>query len=279
MRVGQVVAGSEVAEAGDGQDLEACRRRHGRPVARAPMPVMGRPAGRPGSRRLTIWAVAAGRVISRGVARTGYPRHVGGVGLVDQPGVEQAASAVCGRRSAGRRLGRGPDADRRQAVVGHAAQRLSADDRRVADDRGGGRAQRRADTGHGQDGADRRPPGWTVPAGSRRRRRWPTTASVWRLLFRRRRSTNAVGWHLRAVANPPLLEVNCATGVVGRIGDHHVGFAPVVAGGQQPRIRLPAVAQRRGDLRERVAGVQHLGAHQMGGEVPVAEWNQSARTP
>ena len=48
-------------------------------------------------------------------------------------------------------------------------------------------------------------------------------------------------------------------------------FATVVAGGQQPRAGLPAVAQRGGHLRQWVAGSQHLAAHQMGGQVAVAE--------
>ena len=57
----------------------------------------------------------------------------------------------------------------------------------------------------------------------------------------------------------------------GRVGDHDVCLAPVVAGRQQPGTRLPAVAQRRGDLRQRVSGVEHLGTHQMGGQVAVAQ--------
>ena len=58
--------------------------------------------------------------------------------------------------------------------------------------------------------------------------------------------------------------------VVG-IGDDDVGFAAVVAGRQQSGAGLPPVAQRLGHLRQRIAGAQHLAAHQVGGEITVAE--------
>ena len=53
--------------------------------------------------------------------------------------------------------------------------------------------------------------------------------------------------------------------------DHHVGLAALVGHRQQPDAGLPALAQRRGDVGQRVAGVQHLGADQVGGDVEVAE--------
>ena len=81
----------------------------------------------------------------------------------------------------------------------------------------------------------------------------------------------AVGRHLRAVAHPPLLEVDGPLLPVVRIADDDVGFAAVVAGRQQPRAGLPPVAQRLGHLRQRIAGAQHLAADQMGGQVAVAK--------
>ena len=58
----------------------------------------------------------------------------------------------------------------------------------------------------------------------------------------------AVGRHLRAVAHPPLLEVDGPLLAVVRIGDDDMGFAAVVAGRQQPRAGLPPLAQRLGHL-------------------------------
>ena len=55
------------------------------------------------------------------------------------------------------------------------------------------------------------------------------------------------------------------------IGDDDVGFAAVVAGRQQSRAGRPPLAQRLGHLRQRIAGAQHLAAHQVGGQVAVAE--------
>ena len=55
------------------------------------------------------------------------------------------------------------------------------------------------------------------------------------------------------------------------IGDDDVGFASVVGGGQQSRAGIPARAQGLGDRRQRIAGPQHLAAHQVGGQVTVAQ--------
>ena len=81
----------------------------------------------------------------------------------------------------------------------------------------------------------------------------------------------AVSGHLGAVAHPPFLEVNGPLLAGLGIGDDDVGFAAVVGSGQQSCARLPAFAQRLGDRRQRIAGPQHLAAHQVGGQVAVAE--------
>ena len=53
--------------------------------------------------------------------------------------------------------------------------------------------------------------------------------------------------------------------------DDDVGLDTVVGDRQQGDARLPPVAQRLGDRGEWVAGAQHLGADQVGGDVAVAE--------
>ena len=63
----------------------------------------------------------------------------------------------------------------------------------------------------------------------------------------------------------------CAFGPVGGVVDDDVGLDAVVGGGQQRDPGLPAVAQRGGDVGERVARAQHAGAHEVGGGVAVAE--------
>ncbi len=77
--------------------------------------------------------------------------------------------------------------------------------------------------------------------------------------------------HLRPVADPPLLEVDCRSARRLGIGDHDVGLAAVVGDGQQAHARLPAVAQCLGDRGERISGAQHLGADEVGGDVAVAQ--------
>jgi hypothetical protein len=55
------------------------------------------------------------------------------------------------------------------------------------------------------------------------------------------------------------------------VGDHDVRLDPLVAHGQHRDPGPPAVGQRGRDLRERIAGVEHPGPDQVGGEVAVAE--------
>ena len=83
--------------------------------------------------------------------------------------------------------------------------------------------------------------------------------------------SEAVGRHLRAVAHPPLLEVDGPLLPVIRIADDDVGLAAVVAGRQQPGAGGPPIAQRLGHLRERIACAQHLAAHEMGGQISIAK--------
>ena len=70
--------------------------------------------------------------------------------------------------------------------------------------------------------------------------------------------------------DPVLLEVDGPPVPVGVL-DHHVGLGAVVGHGEQPDTRLPALAERLGDLRQREPGVEHLRAHEVRRDVPVAE--------
>ena len=81
--------------------------------------------------------------------------------------------------------------------------------------------------------------------------------------------TNAMRRDLGPVLDPPLLEVDRPPGAVEV--DDDVRLAALVGHRQQPHAGLPALAQRGGDVGERVAGVEHLGADQVGGDVEVAE--------
>jgi hypothetical protein len=56
-----------------------------------------------------------------------------------------------------------------------------------------------------------------------------------------------------------------------RIGHDDVSLDPLVAHRQHRDARLPAVGQRGGDGGQGIAGVEHAGADQVGGEVAVAE--------
>jgi hypothetical protein len=61
-----------------------------------------------------------------------------------------------------------------------------------------------------------------------------------------------------------------------RVGHGHVGLDSVIAHRQQVQavavLRLePPLTERPGDLREREPGLEHLGADQVSGDVPVAE--------
>ena len=205
--------------------------------------------------------------MSSGTARTSTPGTVTSASEVStsQPSSRppSTARAVVAADGLGARL----DADRGEAGVGHAAHRRAADDRRDADD--GLRAQRLGDARHLQDRADahhrvaRREHhdvglGDRVEHAGRRRRR--CSAPI---------ATIADAGSAGPVAHPPLLEVDHPLAALG--AHAHVGLDAVVAHRQQPRAGLPARAQRLGDLRERVAGVEHLPPHQVGGEVAVAE--------
>ena len=81
-----------------------------------------------------------------------------------------------------------------------------------------------------------------------------------------------LGGHLGVQPHPVLLEVHDppAARRLG-VGDRDVRLHPVVAHGQQPNPGLPAPAERLGHRGEGVARLQHPGAHQVGGDVPVAE--------
>ncbi len=78
------------------------------------------------------------------------------------------------------------------------------------------------------------------------------------------------------VPDPPLLEVQGDQTRFGprgrlRIVDHDVRLDPVVGHRQQCHTRGPPGAQRRRDLRQRIPRVEHPGADEVGGDVPVAE--------
>ncbi len=80
------------------------------------------------------------------------------------------------------------------------------------------------------------------------------------------------GRHLGVQPDPVLLEVDGATPRrLGGVVDDDVRLDPVVGHRQQPDPGLPATAERLGHRGQRVAGLEHLGADQVGGEVPVAE--------
>lgn len=76
-----------------------------------------------------------------------------------------------------------------------------------------------------------------------------------------------------AVADPPFLKVDGLALAVGAVGlvDEDVSLVPVIGHRQQSDARLPAPTQRGGDVREAVAGVEHLRTQQVGGQIAVAE--------
>lgn len=57
---------------------------------------------------------------------------------------------------------------------------------------------------------------------------------------------------------------------VGRVDDH-VGLVPFIGDGQQPHPRVPPPTQCRRDIGQPVAGLEHLRADQVGGQIAVAE--------
>ena len=79
---GQVVARTHLADADDGQDLDA-RRARGRPASSTPAP----------TRRAPSPAVASSSVMSSGTGRTSTPGTSAVSAVVDEPTVEQAAVA------------------------------------------------------------------------------------------------------------------------------------------------------------------------------------------
>ena len=60
------------------------------------------------------------------------------------------------------------------------------------------------------------------------------------------------------VANPPFLEMDRDSSLIGVIHDH-VSFSPLIAHGQQGDTGLPAIAQSRRDLSQGEAGCKGLG--------------------
>ena len=144
----------------------------------------------------------------------------------------------------------------------------------------GGRAQGPPDAGHGEDGADADDRIGRGDAARRRRRRSP----------RRRRGR---GFALSAPTKAKLVAWGSARGSgpttpgsgwrAGRPAVFGVGSPPtttwvstaVVGDGQQPGARFPARAECFGDLRQRIAGTQHLTAHQVGGQVAIARGRTS----
>ena len=168
-------------------------------------------------------------------------------------------------------LGRGLHPDRGQAGVRHPAERLAADDRRDPDHAGGRLAQRLAHTGHTEHGADRNHRiGGSEQDGVRTGDRVQDARGRLGLVGADRE--DRVRGRLGAVAHPPLLEVHCLALLrLLWIVDHDVGFHAVVRHRQQAHAGLPAVAQGLGHRRERVAGAQHPGPDEVGGDVLVAK--------
>ncbi|MCO5606194.1 hypothetical protein L7F22_060381 [Adiantum nelumboides] len=203
--------------------------------------------------------------------RAGHGRGVAGV---HQVAVEQAALAAAAVVPA-HALGAGLDADRGQARVGHAPHRRPAHDRGQPDDL---RRRRHEGLGHAGDGDDR------ADRDDRVRRGDEHDVGVGDRGPGVREDRGLVGAdrgepvRLRGgpVPDPPLLEVDRdLRGLLDRgrvrVVDHDVGLDAVVGGRQQPHARLPAVTQRLGDLRQRVAGTQHPGADEVGGDVAVTQ--------
>ena len=135
-RGGEVVAGPELGQAGHRKELDRGRRTvlgHGLTPARS-IPAR------------TISAVVAGSVISSGTDRTSTPAISAlSPSCTSQP--SRMPTPERGAVVAADRFGGARHADHREALVGHAAQRLSGDDGGVADHARRGRAQCAADAG------------------------------------------------------------------------------------------------------------------------------------
>jgi len=191
--------------------------------------------------------VASGEDISRGTCRTSTP----GISAGSAGATSQASSS-------------------RQAAVGHPAHDGAADDRGDADDAGGGARQRLPQARHTEDRADgddgvgrRQQDGVGGGEGLDDPRSRPGGLDA--DLHERGRVQGGV------VPDPPLLEVDGPPAAGVGIGHDHVGLDPLVAHRQEGDAGLPALRERRRDGRQRIAGVQHPGADEVGGQVPVAQ--------
>ena len=193
---------------------------------------------------------------------------------VDQPAVEQAAvapAAVVQRDG----LGRGLDADRGEHPVGHAAHRSAADDRRQADHG----CRRRRPAPRACPGTDSTVPMLTtgLDGGSSTRSAVANASSTPGpgVAVVGADGHDLVRLRLGVQPHPVLLEVHRAPSAGGGVVvDDDVGLDPVVAHRQQRHAEVgetPATAQGRGDLAQRVARVEHLGADDVGGDVAVTE--------
>src|SRR3954451_24529658 len=205
-----------------------------------------------------------------GESRLAHPVDLALVDGVDEPAVEHAAGrarAVVEPDTGGRDL----DADRGEHLVGHPTHVGAADDRRETDHRCAGRDQGVTDPRYAEDRADAdhrvaRRHQHQVGVGDR-----VDDAGAGRGLLEADHE-DGLRRYLGLQPHPVLLEVHdpSAARSLG-VRDRDVGLDAVVGHRQETDVRLPAPAERLGDLREREAGVEHLRAHQMGGEVAVAE--------
>ena len=198
-----------------------------------------------------------------------------------QPAVEHPA-ARCGRRSAGRP----PPAADLDADRGQQASAMPRTGRRRRWARRRRPAPRACRTASRTPGTPRIVP--TDTTGLRRRQDHHVGvgdrvdhAGPGRRRRRRRRARSSRGRDRGAQCVPTTPGSGSRAGVPGASpSTTHVGLDPVVGHRQQPDARLPARAQRLGHRRQRVAGVEHLGAHQVGGECRGRRARTtSARTP
>ena len=236
MRRGQVVAGAELGQARDREQVIAAGRPRGR-AARSDRRSQ-RNAG-PGQLQRPRRDHRRGRRRRRSSAaaptRTSTPGHVGGVAGVHQPAVEQAARRR-GRRSAGRPprpMVSTPIAS--QARVGHPAHRAPAHDRRDPDHRRRRVAQRVAHARARRGWRRCTPPGWTARSAPRRRRGSRRGRRAARVASSAPTGGEPVRGQLGLVADPPLLEVDRLARLRAgrRVVDDDVGLDAVVGHRQQ----------------------------------------------
>ncbi len=168
----------------------------------------------------------------------------------------------------GDRRGGGLDAHRGEHLVGHPAHGRVPDDGGEADHGHPGLGDRLPDAGHREDGAH---------GDDRVGRREEDDVRLSDRLQDPGRGLGLLGPHghdglggdRRAEPDPVLLEVDHLALAVHLDGDMRLDA--VVRHGDQPHPGLPPVAQRLGDRAEREPGADHLGPHDVRGEVPVAE--------